>query len=70
MHRPVVTDSVMIKLPSVSDGSLKKMLSFEGDVIVTLQHCLSLNELEGINGTYHTTPLVTVTGKNHNHGFI
>lgn len=46
------------------------MLPFEGDVIVMLQHCLSLNELEGINGIYHTTSLVTVTGKNHNHGFI
>lgn len=38
---------------------LKKMLSFEDDVIVMLQHCL-----------YHTTSLVTVTEKNHNHGFI
>lgn len=55
MHRPVVPDSV-IKPPSVSDGSMKKnkkKLSSEGDVIVLLQHSLSLNELEGINEIYH-----------------
>lgn len=46
------------------------MLSFKGDVIVMLQHCLSLNELEGINGIYHTASLVTGAEKNHNYGFI